>query len=232
MRYSRTRIGFGWALTPVMIYTVSFYLIFSNSGIFERNNSFLFIYFGLTVWNLLSSFVLEGINVFNNNRSFILNSNTPIAFYALRQVSRNVINFLIVIIPGILVAIVQGNFSWTILTFFPFYLSLICFLGFSLICVFGVCGTLYPDLAQLVSPAVQVMFIVTPVFWSKSILEHREFLFQLNPFYWAVEVLRLPLLGQFPSLLNVAVIISLGVISFILLRLLKEKVEFEIPLNV
>ncbi len=44
------------------------------------------------------------------------------------------------------------------------------------------------------------MFFITPVIWKMEMLPGRALLLDLNPFYYLVEIVRSPLMGNPPSL--------------------------------
>ena len=231
VRYSRTKIGYAWAIAPVMIYTLSITAIFSNTTLANQDKSFFYIYFGISAWNLLATFCIEGLNVFTSNRTYILNSNLPLHFYIVRQVSRNLINYLLVITPGILLFMFSGDLRMN--SFFLFLISIIMvgLIGYALIWIFGFIGTLLPDLSNLVAPAIQVLFITTPVFWDKSILKDQSYLYLCNPFYWATELLRSPFVGEKPSPSTLFVFAMLLVLLYISIIVFSRRVVYLIPLR-
>src|SRR5690606_28793550 len=71
-------------------------------------------------------------------------------------------------------------------------------------------GARYRDISQIIKSLVQVVFFVTPVMWSPSILSSRsQFFIDLNPFYAFLELIRAPILGTSPSLANVVMAFSM-----------------------
>ncbi len=46
---------------------------------------------------------------------------------------------------------------------------------------------------------MQVLFYVTPVLWPPKLLQGNEHLLTFNPFYYFLEILRTPMMGQAPS---------------------------------
>jgi ABC-type polysaccharide/polyol phosphate export permease len=59
--------------------------------------------------------------------------------------------------------------------------------------------TRYRDVPLVVQAAVQMLFFVTPVFWSPTLMPSRTILVHGNPLYHMLEVLRAPLLGSIPT---------------------------------
>ena len=214
-----------------MIYTFSLTFIFSHTLLANQEISFFYIYFGISSWNLLASFFLEGLNVFNSNRSYILNSNLPLHFYITRQISRNLFNYLLVLAPGFLLYLFSENFVVYSLLYFPISFFFAIIIGYTIIWVSGFVGTLLPDVSNLVPPSIQVLFITTPVFWDKSILEDRKYLYQFNPFYWIIEWFRGPLLGLLPSVSSLMFMILAVALTIVITFFCTRRVVNLIPLR-
>ena len=53
---------------------------------------------------------------------------------------------------------------------------------------------------------MQILFFVTPIIWKPELLAD-HWLLQLNPFYHLVEIVRSPLLGASPTVLNYGVVL-------------------------
>src|SRR5262249_27804557 len=62
----------------------------------------------------------------------------------------------------------------------------------------AILSTRYRDIPQVISNLIQVVFFVTPIFWSPSVMSHRPAFVELNPFYHLLAVVRDPLLGASP----------------------------------
>jgi ABC-type polysaccharide/polyol phosphate export permease len=72
----------------------------------------------------------------------------------------------------------------------------------------------YRDVPQLVGNLVQVMMFVTPVFWFSQQLGARAKLMAFNPLYHLINVIRAPLLGEAPSLLNYEAVLAIAVVGW------------------
>ena len=56
-------------------------------------------------------------------------------------------------------------------------------------------STRYRDIPQVIANVIQVIFFVTPIFWSPETLPNRPAFVVFNPFYHLIEIVRAPLLG-------------------------------------
>jgi ABC-type polysaccharide/polyol phosphate export permease len=59
--------------------------------------------------------------------------------------------------------------------------------------------TRFRDVSLIVQSVVQMLFFVTPIFWSPSLMPSRTILVHGNPFYHMLELLRDPLIGEHAS---------------------------------
>jgi lipopolysaccharide transport system permease protein len=63
-------------------------------------------------------------------------------------------------------------------------------------------GVRFRDLPQAVASVMQIGFFVTPVIWQRGQGRLSSDFVDLNPLYHLMEIIRAPLLGQWPTLLN------------------------------
>jgi len=66
----------------------------------------------------------------------------------------------------------------------------------------GMVSARFRDIPQLIGSFVQIVFFVTPIFWTPDLLKGRTFVLDINPFYHLLEIVRGPLLGTIPSIEN------------------------------
>ncbi|WP_375450216.1 ABC transporter permease [uncultured Devosia sp.] len=75
----------------------------------------------------------------------------------------------------------------------------------------AILSTRYRDIPQVTLNLIQVVFFVTPVFWSVEVLPTRPAFVHFNPMYHLLEVVRAPLLGKLPSSESWLSVIALSV---------------------
>jgi ABC-type polysaccharide/polyol phosphate export permease len=94
--------------------------------------------------------------------------------------------------------------------------------------IFGIVATRFRDLPQIISAALTVAFYITPVIWIKESLGDNELveaIVSLNPLYHILQVMRLPLISQYPSLENWMWVVALGIALWTIGLLLFKKYE-------
>ena len=79
----------------------------------------------------------------------------------------------------------------------------------------GTFCTRFRDMPQIVGNLLQVFFYVTPILWMPGALTPRSanLLVDPNPVYHILQLVRAPILGQAPTVLNWSVGISVAVVG-------------------
>jgi len=160
---------------------------------------------GLIMWGLIAGILNEGNQAFIAAEGMIKQLPLPKIVYIVRVVWRNIIISAhnIIIFP-IVVLIVGGSTSWALLLWpLGVFMAVTALSGLALI--FGIVASRYRDLPQIVSAALTVAFYVTPVIWIRESVGDNELvnaLVNFNPLNHILQVARLPLIGQYPSIEN------------------------------
>ncbi|MDA8716480.1 ABC transporter permease [Alphaproteobacteria bacterium] len=214
-KFRRTTLGHGWVLLGNAIGLTAISVLWSF--IFNLGIGYIaYVVFGFLVWGLVSTLVTKSCDIFHGEFvGIILNSPLPIVVHCLRFCFQHFLNFVMFAPYMILVMFVSGQYP-TVLTGLVFCLSLIVVLitGLAVSIVFGTIGARYRDFSPLVNALMMPMMLVTPVMWKKDLAPEAFWLF--NPFTHYVDILREPLLGNYPSVVSIMVcLIMTGVLVFI-----------------
>lgn len=160
---------------------------------------------GLITWGLIAGILNEGTVGFTVAESMIKQIPLPKIVYIVRVVWRNLIVSAhnVVIIP-VVVLIVGAPLSWAIFLWpLGILLTVTALSGLAL--ALAVVATRFRDLPPIVNAVLTVGFYITPVIWLKDSLGNNELvsaIVSLNPLYHLLQVARLPLIGQYPTLDN------------------------------
>lgn len=168
---------------------------------------------GMIVFNLISFIASEGSYVFVTSARVILQTKAPLSVYVYQMLWRNILIFAHnMVIYVILLVFLKIDVGLVSLLALP-GLFLIVTIGFSMGIILGGLSARFRDVPPIVVSAMQVAFFLTPVFWKPEALKGREAFVYLNPFYYLVEIVRMPLLGQVPPLSIWLVAIGLNVLA-------------------
>jgi ABC-type polysaccharide/polyol phosphate export permease len=209
LRYRRSVLGPLWLTLSMAITVYSMGFLYSHLFHIELAHYFPFLVAGMLGWSLISTVVIETIDGLISSDGFIKQIKLPYTLYIHRIVTRNVIIFfhnLLVIVPIYL--IFHANVSINLKTLFVIPgLLIIYFNAISYGLILGMIGARYRDVSQIIKSLVQVVFFITPVMWSADVLKGvNRYIADANPFYSFLELIRAPLLGAFPTLLNLSMV--------------------------
>jgi ABC-type polysaccharide/polyol phosphate export permease len=197
-RYRRSIIGPFWLTLSMGAMIGGLGFLFSS--LFQQNTQDYIPYLalGLIVWALISGLILDACNIFTTAEGAIRQLSVPLSVYVYQTVWRNLIIFAHNMLIYVVVIIIYGVWpGFTALLAIPGMMLLILngvWVGF----LFGALGARFRDFSPIVASFVQVIFFLTPIFWKEEQLRNRPAFVDLNPFAHALDVVRMPLLGQVP----------------------------------
>lgn len=203
-RYRRSALGPFWITisTGVMICCIG--VIFGNLFKAPMKDFLPFLTVGLILWAFFSSVIVESTQVFVNSEAIIRQLPIPLYTHIVRMIGRNVIILFhnILIIPLVCIAVqhpVNMNLLWVIPAVIIFVLNMSW-----LALVLGIVCTRFRDMSQIVASILQVLFYITPIIWMPSLLPAKteNMVLAPNPLYHLMEIVRAPILGSTPSLIN------------------------------
>ncbi len=82
--------------------------------------------------------------------------------------------------------------------------------------VAGILSTRFRDIPQVIASLIQVVFFLTPVFWSTATMPNRPAFVTFNPLYHLLTIVRDPLLGEVPPADSWYVSIALALAGLLL----------------
>ena len=214
-RYKRSVLGPFWLTASMAVMVISLGFLYSELFKQEISTFMPFFCIGLLVWGFISSVLNEAGMLFCSNEFFIKQIRLPFTLYVWKFIwSRTIIfahNFVIYL--GLL----------AYFQFWPGLPAVAAFAGFVLIMTnallvstyLGMISTRFRDVPQIVSSSTQVIFFLTPVLWKPELLGRHRYIADWNPFYHLIEIVRAPLLGQWPAATTIMVVFALTLINFV-----------------
>jgi ABC-type polysaccharide/polyol phosphate export permease len=194
-RYRRTLLGPLWITLGQAGFIAGLYLLRSK---FSAGSTDYLAYISASVptWGLLASFIVDGSGSLIKSKGFIESYPIPMAIYSVRSVAAAVINYAHLLVVYFAVVIFSHKFpGLPFLAFFPGLLVALVF-GLGAVLLLGPLGARFRDLAPATTMATGLLFVLTPVFWVPEPGQLHSALLVFNPFYYLLEVVRAPLIGQ------------------------------------
>jgi ABC-2 type transport system permease protein len=226
-RYRRSVAGPFWiTISMAMMIAGIGYL---STGIFNQriDDSLPYLSAGIIVFYFISALINDGCGVFIEASRSILQIQAPFSIYVYQIVWRNILIFLHNITIFFVVAIIfQVNGGYA-LFLAPIGIFLIALNGIFISFLLGGLGARFRDVPLICTNLMQVAFFLSPVFWRPNQAQH-SFFVDLNPFYYFLESVRMPLLGVVPPLRIWLVIAGITCVSAIISFVFFARIRFRI----
>ncbi len=199
LRYRGSILGPFWITVSTVVMVVAMGVLYARLFHSEVAVYLPFLTIGLVLWQFISTVVTEGCTTFLAEHGIIQQVRLPFSLHAYRVVYRNLLvlghNFAIV--PLVLVTF-RTPVDWHVITVLP-AIFLLAVNGVWLSMLFGMVSARFRDVPPIVASFLQVVFFLTPIFWSPDLLGYWKPLAELNPFFAAIDIVRAPLLGSPPE---------------------------------
>lgn len=195
LRYRGSILGPFWLTISTLVMIGSMGFLYAKLFHTAVSSYLPFLTIGLVTWQFLSALITEGCGTFTTASSIIQQVPLPYSVHVYRVVFRNllVLAHNAVIIP-IVLWIFRVTPHWEVVWVLP-ALLVVCLNGVWFGVLFGMVSARFRDVPPIVASFVQVVFFVTPIFWSADSLGKWRALGELNPLFAAIDVIRAPLLG-------------------------------------
>ncbi|MEL6569649.1 MAG: ABC transporter permease [Pseudomonadota bacterium] len=215
-RYHRSFFGILWAFFGFIMFAVA--IIFFVGAIMGPavEDMVLHILFGFLFFQLLSSQIMDGANVFVTSAGWISSVRMPLSVFVYRGIARNLITFFFSVLGAGLMLIVTGYVPpagawWAI----PGLIVTI----FNTVWVYLLLGTItsrFRDFGHLLGNFVRMAIFFTPVMWLPGDGGLRGFIGDINPLTHFIEIMREPLLHGTVPILSWQIVAGMTVVGNIL----------------
>ena len=196
-RFARTTLGSFWLGFSNLLSIGTLGIVYGTVFSVEDFRSyFIYLGFGLVIWNTISSSISNSPNLFAHNSSNIKNMNLKPIFYTLEEWSFQLQTFIQSFIL-VFFAFIFLKFSLIsnllLYSWLPFLNLFVFIYWFPLIvCLISVRFT---DLAQLVPIVLQLVFLISPILYRKESLGSLEWIINLNFIYQILDPLRVSIIN-------------------------------------
>ncbi|MEM5450535.1 ABC transporter permease [Paraburkholderia sp. BR14263] len=213
-RYARSRVGPFWLTISMGVMIGSIGVVYGSLFGQKMSDYLPFLAISLVMWTMFAQTVQEGSIAYINSATYIRQAATPKLIYVFQVMWRNLVilahNFIIVL----LLLVIFGVKNWAALSIFLPALLLYLANALWVAMLAGLLSARFRDLPQIIAALIQIAFYVTPIIYRPDSLKRFSFIVDLNPLAHLIELVRAPLIGQFPSLTTWLVAIGLAVIGW------------------
>ncbi len=208
--YRRTFLGPIWISLNMVVFVVAMTLVYSALFGVPTTEYAAYVASGISAWFWILGILTDAGNTFQNYSHFIRSQPIDKAQLIWGSAYKQIVilaHHLVVYLALSLVGIVRINANTA------FALPAVAVLFLMSIPATAILSILYArfrDLQKLISSVTIVLMMITPIFWQPSLISGwRSAIIHLNPFYYWVEFLRRPLLGQPLDATVVVVVLAL-----------------------
>lgn len=198
LKFRRSVVGPAWIFLNLAVLVVSIGFIYANLLGQPADDFIPYLTIGLITWHYLTNSIVEGGNAFISSEGYIKQISLPIYVYIFRFFVSISLTTLITLCAFVIVAIIYPvPLAPGTLLVVPGLLILMT-TSLLLITIFAHLNARFRDVAHMAAVGMQVLFYVTPVIFPADLLMHRRALrlvFELNPLFHLLEVIRRPLLA-------------------------------------
>ncbi len=218
LRYRRSVLGPFWITLSMAITVYAMGFLYGHLFHIDLPHYYPFLVTGMLSWTLIQTIIIEANDTFEMMSATIKQVKLPYSLHIHRIVARNLIIFfhnILVIIPVMVIYHATMPLNAYTLLVIP-GLALIYIAGVIYGLILAMLGARYRDISQMVKSLIQVIFFLTPVMWNPATISgthNMEMLVYWNPFYSFLQMLRAPLLGQAPTLLNLMIVLGVMLVG-------------------
>jgi len=222
-KYKRSVLGMAWSfLNPLLTMCVQ-YVVFSTLFKSDIPNYSVYLLTGIVFMNFFSEAVSMGMTSITGNASLIKKVYMPKYIYPVSRVISSLVNFMIALIPLLLVMLLNGLWPRPALLLLVF--DILCLLGFvvGMGLLLTTAMTFFQDMQFLWGVVSMMWMYLTPVFYPESIIPAKLLtLYHMNPMYQYITFARICIIdGVSPAptaylwcIISSLVVLALGVFVF------------------
>lgn len=201
LRYRRSALGFGWTMLNPLLTMLILTAVFSHVWRVQVDKFPVFLLSALLPWNFFAQAVTAGAHSIVQNESLLRTVRVPRSIFPISVVLSNLVNFLLALVPLLVVMAWQGVWPKPSVVVLPLSLLVLATFAAGIALALAALTVFFRDLAQIVEVSLTALFYLTPIIYPLSILpEKYVWAFRLNPLLYQVVVFRQIFFeGRFPA---------------------------------
>ncbi len=194
-RFAKSAVGPAWILLNLAMWVGGIGVIFGTLFHQPLETFLPFLTIGFVCWGFLTQTITDGGNAFVFAEGYIKQFTYPKQIYVLRVIVNASVPFAIGVAVFFAVMLLMGQpFGVGMCWVLPGLLILLL-ASYLHATIMAYASARFRDLPHGMTALLQVLFFVTPVFFTVGVLKDRglDFVYKYNPLYYLIEVVRHPL---------------------------------------
>ncbi len=217
IRYKRSFLGFLWALLNPLLQMIVLSLVFSTVMRIPIPHYAVFLISVLLPWTFFSQSVLYAADSIVNNSDLIKKIRVPKVVFPVAALTSNMINFLLSMIPLMLIVLVLGNPVYATWLFLPVPLVALTMLTLGASFLVAALNVYYRDVAHILTIVLQIWFYITPIIYPIAMFGKYQWLFKLNPLIFSLNGFRMGVYeGKLPTAQSILASFVCGILALLI----------------
>jgi len=220
-KFAKSVVGPTWILLNLALWVGGIGVIYGTLFNQPLEKFLPFLAIGFVVWGFVTQTITEGGNAFVFAEGYIKQFTYPKQIYILRVMVNASVPFIIgVAIFFVVMLFMQRDFGLGMLWALPGILLLVL-ANYLHATIMAYASVRFRDLPHGMTALLQVLFFVTPVFFTVDVLKERglDFVYKYNPLYYLIEVVRYPLTSLTPASAEVYAAAALYILVLLLVAI-------------
>lgn len=213
-RYKRSILGVAWTMINPLGMMVILTIIFSQ--VFNSVDGYAsYILSGLLMWNFFSQSTVAGIQSIVWGGDLFRRIYVPRSLFAISAIGTGIVNFLISLIPYLIVTMIDGYYPTIHFPFILIPLVLLSFFSLGLALIIASLGVRFPDIVEVYNNiGLTAWMYLTPIIYPLDVLpDWLLSLMKFNPMFHFIKLFRDALyFGEpfYPQLLAICTALAFG----------------------
>jgi len=184
---------------------------------------------GIILWTYISTSLIEGANTFVGASVYLLQAKRPLFAFVVHVLWRNLVYLAHTAVIYVIVALIFAvPFSAATPLVVPALALVVLNMSWILLFV-GVLAARFRDVHMMLQSSMTVFFWLTPIVFYPEMLGKHSWIISLNPLAYLLEIVRTPVLGNFPPLTTWVVVTGMAVFGWIVAFLFFSRFRARVP---
>ena len=217
IRYKRSFLGFLWALLNPLLQMVVLAVVFSTIMRIPIPHFAVFLISALIPWTFFSQSLVYGADSIVGNSDLIKKIRIPQTTFVMAGLTSNLINFGLSMITLFVLVLALGTPIYLTWLYLPVPILSLTLLTLGISFFVAALNVYYRDVAHILTILLQLWFYVTPILYPIAMFGKYEWLFKLNPVYFALGDFRVAVYeGKLPSANSMIAAFICGVVALVI----------------
>lgn len=211
-QYRKTFFGPLWVMLGVSLWVIAMSLVFGVLLKQDIKIFFPYVSIGMLCWMIISNVLNEGAQAYIVGEDLIRAVPISPNFHVIRVCSKNLfIGFHYLLLCFFIVLFSGYGIHPQAFFVIPGLMVSFLFL-YEIICILSLYALKFRDIIPLIALSTQIIPLLTPIVWKSEMLGKYSNLVELNPFYHLINIMRAPILGEYPDKFSYLIILFLIVL--------------------